>query len=271
MGQGPITGTGGGGGGSGDGAPADATYWVEDANGTLTNEVVVGTTGITTATEAGKQAAAKAGRLFLPSDGFYLERDTGAAWAPWGPIFPCTEPDDDDFAWINQGTATVDTTHGGIHLEVPTSVGANLRIRKKAAPSTPYTITAQFLPQYYGTFYYHYGLCWRQSSDGKLVVAGSWKQDTTFEYWMRITKWTDPTTFGADYVFLYAARVLNFWQFSDDGANRVIRASDNGQDWLQIHSVGRTDYLTADEVGFFVNVYNQAYQGGTTLLSWAES
>jgi hypothetical protein len=65
--------------GAGGGAPADAEYWVETANGSLSNEVVVGTTGITTAAYASRQAAAKAGRLFLPSNGFVVERDTGAA------------------------------------------------------------------------------------------------------------------------------------------------------------------------------------------------
>ena len=51
------------------------------------------------------------GDLFLPSNGFYLERYSGSAWVPWGPIWPMTKPVDGDYAWINQGSATVTTTN----------------------------------------------------------------------------------------------------------------------------------------------------------------
>jgi len=66
------------------GAPDSADYVVETANAGLSAESVLGTTVITTLAQASRQAAAKAGRLFLPSDGFTIQRDTGAACVPWG-------------------------------------------------------------------------------------------------------------------------------------------------------------------------------------------
>ena len=69
-----------------------------------------------TDTYANEPAAGNDGDLFLPSNGFHLERDTGAAWVPWGPIFPMTKPPAlSTWAWINQGTATADETNGGIY------------------------------------------------------------------------------------------------------------------------------------------------------------
>lgn len=83
--------------------------------------------------------AAKAGSLYLPNNGISILRDTGAAFAEWGPAFPLTKPVDGDFAWINQGGATVSTTTGGILLQGAADAGTQLRIRKKAKPATPYT------------------------------------------------------------------------------------------------------------------------------------
>lgn len=39
---------------------------------------------------ASRPAAGTPGRIFLPSDGLFLERDNGAAWEKFGPIWPVT-------------------------------------------------------------------------------------------------------------------------------------------------------------------------------------
>lgn len=261
-------------GGGGGGAPTDADYWVETANGSLSAEVVVGTTGIHTAAYASRNAAAKAGRLFLPSDGFVVERDTGSAWAPWGPLFPLTAPVDGDYAWINQGGASVVTTNGGIHLSVPSGASDNVRIRKKAAPSTPYTITAFFIPLLYPTQYYQAGLCWRQSSNGKLVTFGLGGANTSgnpddFE----ITKWNSATSFSAGYTQANTGTLfIRMWlRITDNGTNRICSFSHDGQNFMQFHSVGRTDFLTADEVGFHIYCNNGTQGAGMTLLSWKQT
>ncbi len=69
-------------------APSDASYITESAESGLSAEFVLGSAVIPTATQASRQAAAKAGRLFLPSDGLALKWDTGTAWVPGGPFIP---------------------------------------------------------------------------------------------------------------------------------------------------------------------------------------
>jgi hypothetical protein len=224
-----------------------------------------------TDTVASKPSAADSGRLFLPSDGFYVERDTGAAWAPWGPLFPMTPPVSGDFAWVNQGGASIDTTYGGVHLYAPQSAGDNVRICKKAAPATPYTITACLIPFIPGYDQNHCGIGFRQSSDGKLHVLTFFYGGSGFS--VSSLKYTNPTTYTAGYGDWLLKSSFNciWFQISDDGVNRICRFSLDGQHFYQTTTIGRTDFLTADEVLFFCNSKNATSFAAMTLLSWKET
>lgn len=205
-----------------------------------------------------------AGDVHFPTNGFSVERYSGSAWVPWGPLFAFTEPVSGDFAWVNQGTSSVATTNGGIFFRAPAAAGTNIRVRKKAAPSTPYVITAAFHqvgPQSAA------GLCFRQSSDGKLVVFFVNNDITLYAQ-----KYTSATVFSANY--LAAAKHLPgavIWlRIADNGTNRICSVSASGQNWVDVHSVGRTDFLTADECGFILST-GSTYEGGMALLSWKET
>jgi hypothetical protein len=226
---------------------------------------------VLTSAYASRVAAATEGRLFLPSNGLYVERDTSAAWVPWGPLFPMTAPVDGDFAWINQGGASVVTTFGGIYLTTPLSASVNYRIRKKAAPSTPYTITAWLLHNLTNVSNQSCGICFRQSSDGKLVIFALDASATGFS--LGVFKFTNPTTFSATYVSraAFALGPQICLRIADNATNRICSVSTDGQNFKDIHSVGRTDFLTADEVGFFVNDQSNTIAAGMTLLSWKQA
>lgn len=263
-------------------SPTDTLTLVAGANVTLTTNA--GTDAVTIAAAAGsgdstttdaeasKPAASNDGNLFLPNNGIYLWRDTGAVWAPWGPIFPLTAPVDGDFAWINQGGASVDATKGGIYLEGPAGSTIQLRIRKKAAPSTPYTITVALK----GWPGFHldnqsFGILFRNAGAGTIatyMVTFASSSGCS----MASTKWTSATAFSATYA---TARVLSdqplFLRIADDGTNRICSFSKDGQHFIPFHTVGRTDFLTADEVGFFVEERTNVYPVGMTLFSWKEA
>lgn len=202
---------------------------------------------------------------------------TGSAWVsqeidrPWRGVF--TKPVDSAFAWINQSTATIATTRGGLLLrdDTPTS-GFNWRIRKKAAPSTPYTITAAFMLGVADSGLAGGGLCFRQSSDGKL--HGFEVQFDTSILYVDSRKLASPTSFSADYTLAqHNGRLLGpmpIWlRIADNGTNRICSWSYDGENFFQFHSVGRTDYLTADEVGFHISPNTRA--AAMTLLSWREA
>lgn len=214
----------------------------------------------------GAEPAAERNDLYLVNDGAWLERYSGARWMPYGGFLPFTAPVPGDFAWINQGTATLDTTYGGMYLYAPFA-GQNTRMLKQSAPATPYTITAAIRPSVGGNNYS--GVCWRQSSDGKEILFYIGRSLSIYRLYL--TKFTNPTTYNSDYTnaYLNIDAALIYLRLEDDGTNRKCHWSLDGQHFHQFYSVGRTDFLTADEVGFFADC-NQAAGGdaATHLLSW---
>lgn len=246
-----------------------------NAKGIVTgvSNAVISSSGatISTGAEAAIPAFGTAGNLYLPNDGYWLQRDSGAAWVPWGPIYPMTPPIDGDFAWVNQGGASVVTANGGIFLRAPAVASANYRIKKKAAPATPYTVTAAITPMSVALNYQQAGILFRQSSDGKFVTFGL--EYATAGVVLAVYKYTGVTAFSASYTsrgFLQGQQPI-WLRITDDGTNRICSWSMDGQNFIQFHSVGRTDFITADEVGFYCNDSTNTYDAGNLLLSWKET
>lgn len=222
-------------------------------------------------------AAFQAGRIGWPTDGLSLLRDSGSAFTPFGPIWKLTPPVDGDFAWINQGSASVTSSVGGIYLNSGTAVSGSLRIRKKSKTGS-YTLTIAFLPNLVGSSAPRCGICWRQSSDGKLVVFwvernGSYTLVQGAPLVCTVMKWASATSFSATYsiVPIQPHNGLCWLRVQDDGSNRKCFFSCDGLNWIEVHSVGRTDYMTADEVGFCIDTGQATYLGGMNLLHWVES
>ncbi len=178
-------------------------------------------------------------------------------------------PVDGDFAWINQGPATVDTTFGGIFLSEAANPTLNFRIRKKSAPSTPYVITAGFLPQFIATNFHQFGLVFRQSSDGKLHAFSVQQSSGRI---LGSLKYTSATSFSAVYnqQAMYGLSVV-WLRIADNGTNRICSFSHDGFHWDVFATIGRTDFLTADEVGFFIDVESSGFPLGVTLVSWEQT
>jgi len=61
-----------------------------------------------------------------------------------------------------------------------------------------------------------------------------------------------------------------FFRIEDDNTNRISSFSFDGQNFLVAHSVGRTDYITADEIGIAINTAATAVSNAT-FLSWVEA
>jgi len=276
------SGSGGGGGGSitveeedGDPSVSDVDT-IKVTNGTLTDngdgsvsvEIGSGGVSISSDTYSNLPAAGSEGNIFLPTDGVTLEYDTGAVWTPWGSIFPFTRPVLADFTWVNQGTATAVEDAGGIYLHVSAETYYNHRILKKNTPSTPYIITAIININAIVVDYFTAGLIWRENSSGKLITIGLYSISGQKFY---IRKWNNPTTWAGDYLNLvdYSSGLIHL-QLEDDGSNRIIRISRDGMNFITVHSVGRTDFLTADEVGIYASPQQTTYDIGLHLLSWKE-
>jgi hypothetical protein len=190
-------------------------------------------------------------------------------------------PVDGDFAWVNQGSASVTSTtiHGAsaLFLQNPAdgAAVANLRVRKKAAPATPYTVTAKFIPNMLMVDFHTIGIGFRQSSDGKLITFGLEFNSfvVTAMATLTVRKYTNATTASTFYVLpLLPTQIAEVGlRIGDDGTDRKCWLIPDGKNPILIHTVGRTDFLTADEVFFFVMSGNTTYGLGMTLLSWEQA
>lgn len=225
-----------------------------------------------TGTNAGRPSAEKNGILYLPSDGLNFFRDTGSVWATWGPIWKLTPPVNGDFSWVNQGSATITDATSHVVLNDSNTGADQLRMRIKSAPSTPYTITIAFMVVCAsGTWNYSAGMCVRQSSDGKVIICG--RAFFTGAPYLLSQKFSSSSAFASNNFLVSHVEghigIVNWVRYIDDGSSRFWQFSTDGLNYVTAFSEGRTTYMTADQVGFFINPYH----GNTsmTVLHWSES
>lgn len=196
----------------------------------------------------------------------------GSAWSYFRDGFQCTLPVNGDFAWINQGTASVVTTFGGVKLTAPGVSGQNMRIRKKSAPGTPYTITACFIHNLHVADFDFIHLGFRQSSDGKLShFRYGWNSEWKLD---RVNSSSPTADVSATSAFVLRANPIPIWiRITDDGTNHIFDYSWDGLEWLRHLSEGRTTYLaTPDEVFFGAdNRLASTWDATAHLIHWAQS
>ncbi len=171
-----------------------------------------------------------------------------------GPFINIPSPNNGAFATTVGTGANVDGTQfNRIVIRSAGTSGDNICARLKSAPSTPYKVTALVAPLLFERAYMGGGLCWRDSASGKLVTFGvngtdAPRVDIAGNKWNSLTSWND------DYFArIYHLGAYVFLRIEDDGTNRKCSISADGTSWISMHTVGRTDYLTANEIGFYIN------------------
>jgi hypothetical protein len=224
-------------------------------------------------TYAALPGACNAGDAYIPTDSAYdiLRCNPANTWNHYRDGQLLTPPVLVDFAWINQGGATGVNTYGGVFITAPAAGGDSLRILKKAAPGTPYTITTAFITHLSGANFAQAGLLFREAATTELAVFV--KMFNGFHQFTS-SKYNNPTAFSANYqtgVALGHSFQLLWLRIQDNGVNRICSYSFDGKSWTVFHTVARADFLTADEVGFFANANNASNPATIWLLHWAQS
>jgi hypothetical protein len=174
-----------------------------------------------------------------------------------------------DFSWVNQSTTTATDNLGGIDLYSPaTSSVHNLHCLVKSTPSTPYRVITniKLIPHPAYTAYTAAGMCWRESSSGKIVTLlhftlGTGRQAMVI-YPIRMTNATtysgeDATTPGWS---------QDWMMMEDTGSTRNVYISNDGFNWTNIYSKSRTDFCTPDQIGICTDPYNLSCYA--TVNSW---
>jgi hypothetical protein len=231
---------------------------------------------------ASRPAAGTPGRIFLPTDGIFLERDNGSIWEKFGPIWPMTPPVAADFPrWVNQGTSTFTDSKGAPFLQGNVTSTANLRCRVKDYPAGSFTVEMAFSLNVwpYGTSLGIGGLVIRDSISMKLVTFGV--GGTSGDMQVQAYNWNTPLSAsgnvtGSAATHLGEAPVIWLKYYDDGATNRVISVSVDGYNWAQVVSISRTDWIVPNEIGVCVNSYagyssgNGQNDTGLNLLHWRQ-
>jgi hypothetical protein len=192
---------------------------------------------------------------------------------------PFVAPIDSNFAWVNQSLSSLrDDKDSVVLIGTKAGSGANLSGRAMTAPATPYTITAFMLCTLMAKPFQSYGMFFRQSSGGAAgsmhVLNIGWGDLGLTVANIASSKWTSATAFSADYVISKIAYPPRWLRISDNGTVRQMWFSADGIDWILFDTQSRTDFITADQVGFYVSNENSLTPNFAPVLrvcSWAIS
>lgn len=264
-------------------ADSDLVEIVDDPSGTPDNEKA--TVGALLDYAAGRTvrqvpyasvaAASAAGLLTVVSDAPYLARDSGAAQIYYGPVWKATPPASFSWAWVNQGSAVL-TENGSSHIEGVSDVTRNSRIRVKShtAPKAYRALMISDVPNNNGTTIFAFGgLCFRESSTGKMVQLSALIGTTNaFE----ADRMTNETTFSAQIGTtvvrgLYGG--LPVWlEIEDNNTSIFFRYSFDGVYFRLVTSESRTAFLAGgpNQVGFYTCALGSPGAHGVTWLAWNE-
>jgi hypothetical protein len=195
--------------------------------------------------------------------------DDGAAWHEYYGSIPIFATNGFPSTWVNQGGSTIDTTKGGVIFHAPAGSGDNFRELVKSTPSTPYVITigALFLHNV-GT--HEVGVGWRDSASGKMSVVAFFGTNLFLLHYTNPTTWS-ASVFSLTISFPFGAAI--WFRLSDDGTNRKLSMSVDGINFQVMpgFTETRTTFLTADQIGFMVNVADGTYPVDAWYFSWDEA
>jgi hypothetical protein len=170
-------------------------------------------------------------------------------------------------SWLNQGTATVADTAVGIAIS--DTNGNQLRVRYKAAPTPPYTITALVGDTTPGVNTPVMGIGWYDGTSKLHVVDMVYNNGWGVE----VTKWNSVSSWNS-YDFSPTPIITNpLWlQIRDDGTSIYFRYSVDGANFYTLYNsaksgawLGSSGY---NNIMFFISTNANNVIG--TLMSWTQ-
>ena len=200
----------------------------------------------------------------------------------YGPIHKLVALDQSSWSWVNQGSATVNQQDGIVYILSPAAGSTNLRGRFKTAPSPPYTITALLVPCFASATFINSlqlaGIAFRESGTGEIEIictANFHFSSANAPAAVWAANYNSATSANA---VIGAERNIGLsggnpiWlRIIDDNTNRIYKMSSDKVNWYTIATVGRTAFLTADQVGIVVTNQGGSTDMDVSYLSWEES
>ena len=181
-------------------------------------------------------------------------------------------PANSGFSWLNQGGASVSEVSGKALIITGTtsSTSDNMRVRYKAVPSTPYTITFLVQAAARANSNQSMGVCF---TDGTKIQALSIEGTTTAK--VQVNSFTNATTYASTQGTAFELGSMTgfiFLQLADDGTNVAFRFSVDGVNFLTYYSVAKASGFLGGSgytnVGFYLNDNQNSLAPIATLRLW---
>lgn len=216
---------------------------------------------------ASRPAATKDGKIYWPNDSTYLGRDNGSTFDQFNPVNRVVKPPAvASFTWLNQNNALASDTNAGIYMRATASAATeDFNGLEIVAPATPFTVTAGWIPGLTADNYSGLGIYFRASGSG--AIEPNQLLSISAQYLFDVRRMTSPTVFSTDSSMIAAYPMSPVWfKITDNGTSRLHYYSFDGLTWNNYFTVGRTTFLTANRIGFFVWNISQVPRG--TLFHW---
>lgn len=227
-------------------------------------------------TFAARPSAGSPGQVYVCNDGPLAFVDDGTTWQPFianGNLTPV--PLASSFTLIQAGgraTSLTDSKGGLLFSLTNPNASDDYRLAKVAKPvASSYAFTVHMTPMLTSAVNSAAGICFRNSSTGNATFFGICTA-TAGSSFVIVRNETasaasaSPTfTFSSDVISAIVCNELMWGQgvwlrLTDDGTtNKTWSYSLDGQNFVLLASVGRTSFMTPDEIGLFVaNIANTA-------------
>lgn len=179
-------------------------------------------------------------------------------------------PDNTQFSWVNQGSATVTVNaNGGITLFKPKGAALSYNLRVMTAPAGTYTLTCGFHSSIgLGIDFQSCGLILRESSSGKFIVH-TLDNEATFNG--QLVQWyNSATSFNASRKSQKHAGgdAPLYFRIQNDGTNHIFSWSLDGYNFIQLYSEAKGAFIVPNQIGFFADDRTNTYDMNMTVFHW---
>lgn len=250
-------------------APTNNTVVLKFGEAPGVNEfvaLIAGGTNTATVTSAGISDAEQIGRTILTAADLPAVQ---TALGAYDKIF--TPPPSAGWTSLNLGAATIAASLDGRALIAPSNGSVNsVRAEVRSLAAGNYTATACVeVAGHVANAWGPVGFVLKNSAGNPLIVFGL--EFSSGQSHLRLGKFNSPTSYNADYFSAMNTYVfygpINWLRIRDNGTTRFFEYSYNGVDFLTVASHGRTDFLTANQIGWGGDPHSQAVVA--RLRSWS--
>lgn len=220
-------------------------------------------------TYASRPGSPSSGQIYYCTDAPARLLYQAGAWQIFHRDSLVTPYNDANYSWVNQGSATLSAFGPFSFVSSPATTTDNVILKVTNVPAAPYTYTIFIKPLIIGLTYLHCGICLYDSVSGHFItcdVRGSnaWNSGGTSDYLLEIVKWNSSSSVSATYVNMGAPAFTDgiWFQIVDDNTNRTFKWSSDGVNFSKLFTVGRTDFITPNKIGFSFNTNNNTSASG---------